>query len=130
MLLNSSVVPTPQSPHSGDEGDSDAGTGAPVPAPPEQKGSIIPGPVWRWVSTQSGIRLGVPSEVVDSGMATSGLEQHSGAHAEHPPATMSAKPPAVCNVSGCEARRKYRLVHDFELGACGLDHLRVLTGAA
>jgi Ino eighty subunit 2 len=34
--------------------------------------------------------------------------------------------PAVCDVEGCSAKRKYRLVLDWERGACGMDHLHVL----
>ena len=37
-----------------------------------------------------------------------------------------AKAPAVCDVEGCSAKRKYRLVLDWERGACGMDHLHVL----
>jgi Ino eighty subunit 2 len=35
-------------------------------------------------------------------------------------------PAAVCDVEGCSAKRKYRLVLDWERGACGMDHLHVL----
>ena len=34
--------------------------------------------------------------------------------------------PAVCAVNGCTAKRKYRLVRDWERGACGMDHLHIL----
>ena len=34
--------------------------------------------------------------------------------------------PAVCNVDGCTAIRKYRLVRDLERGACGMGHLHLL----
>ena len=34
--------------------------------------------------------------------------------------------PAVCGVDGCTAKRKYRLVRDWERGACGMDHLHIL----
>jgi Ino eighty subunit 2 len=33
---------------------------------------------------------------------------------------------AVCAVDGCTAKRKYRLVRDWERGACGMDHLYIL----
>jgi len=32
----------------------------------------------------------------------------------------------VCDVSGCERARKYRLVSDWLKGACGMEHLKVL----
>jgi Ino eighty subunit 2 len=34
--------------------------------------------------------------------------------------------PAVCDVDGCMATRKYRLVRDWEHGACGMEHLHIL----
>lgn len=34
--------------------------------------------------------------------------------------------PAVCDVDGCTATRKYRLVRDLERGACGMEHLHFL----
>ena len=37
-----------------------------------------------------------------------------------------AMAPAVCAVDGCTAKRKYRLVRDWERGACGMDHLHIL----
>jgi Ino eighty subunit 2 len=41
---------------------------------------------------------------------------------EQPPTRI----PAVCNVDGCTATRKYRLVRDLERGACGMGHLHLL----
>ena len=32
----------------------------------------------------------------------------------------------VCDVSGCERARKYRLVRDWLKGACGMEHLEIL----
>lgn len=34
--------------------------------------------------------------------------------------------PPKCDVKGCTSLRKYRLVRDFQKGACGLSHLKVL----
>lgn len=31
-----------------------------------------------------------------------------------------------CDVPGCTEQRKYRLVRDFQRGACGMAHLKVL----
>ena len=42
------------------------------------------------------------------------------------PKKPQAMAPAVCDVEGCSAKRKYRLVLDWERGACGMDHLHVL----
>ncbi|KAJ4484360.1 hypothetical protein C8J55DRAFT_41293 [Lentinula edodes] len=38
------------------------------------------------------------------------------------------RPPAICAVSGCGDPRKYRLVKDWKIGACGMAHLKVLEG--
>jgi Ino eighty subunit 2 len=34
--------------------------------------------------------------------------------------------PSICDVKGCTAKRKYRLVRDQERGACGMEHLHLL----
>ena len=120
-------MPTPQSPHSGDEGESDAVLGA-VAGSVDQKGTTISGPVWRWVSNRSGMRVGVPNEVLSTGIGTGDAAKVGG---ELPVDELpKPRPPAICDVQGCSARRKYRLVRDFERGACGLEHLNILTGAA
>ena len=33
---------------------------------------------------------------------------------------------AICDIEGCGAQRKYRLVKDWQKGACGLPHLKAL----
>ena len=46
-----------------------------------------------------------------------------------PPAAPVVPPPRTipeCDIEGCRAKRKYRLVRDFQRGACGMDHLRQL----
>ena len=47
-------------------------------------------------------------------------------HGQEPPKKPQAPSTAVCDVEGCSAKRKYRLVLDWERGACGMDHLHVL----
>ncbi|KAF8589892.1 hypothetical protein K439DRAFT_1612454 [Ramaria rubella] len=128
--LNSSVVPTPQSTHSGEEGDSDnavggggggggggvgvsnggSGGGGALPTAPELKG--IPGPAWRWVSNRAGLVLGVPDEALDTAWGASGQLTPA-------PVLPNVKARAVCDVAGCGALRKYRLVRDFERGVDG-----------
>lgn len=39
-------------------------------------------------------------------------------------APLAMKP--ICDVSGCRRDRKYRLVKDWQKGACGMDHLKLL----
>lgn len=48
-------------------------------------------------------------------------------------ASTSASPPRIppavqptCDVQGCTSTRKYRLVRDFQKGACGMGHLKQL----
>ncbi len=38
------------------------------------------------------------------------------------------KAPSSCAVEGCGRPRKYRLVRDWQIGACGMPHLKVLEG--
>lgn len=42
--------------------------------------------------------------------------------------TRGSRPPAICAISGCESPRKYRLVRDWRIGACGMVHLKALEG--
>ncbi|KAK0503425.1 hypothetical protein EDD18DRAFT_1346290 [Armillaria luteobubalina] len=42
----------------------------------------------------------------------------------HPPAL--PKPIPKCNVEGCQLNRKYRLVRNWDMGACGMAHLKLL----
>lgn len=44
------------------------------------------------------------------------------------PLQPSGRGPGVCAIEGCSGARKYRLVKDWSIGACGLDHLRLLEG--
>ncbi|KAF8514005.1 hypothetical protein BU17DRAFT_52869 [Hysterangium stoloniferum] len=127
--LNSSVVPTPQSPHSGNENENDsdaAGVGGgginanTNTSTTDPRLRTIPGPAWRWISTQEGFILGIPKEVepvvgVTPASAMTKAEKK-------PPA------PAICDVRGCREKRKYRLVGDFTKGACGMPHLKLLGG--
>jgi Ino eighty subunit 2 len=34
--------------------------------------------------------------------------------------------PSICDVHGCTAKSKYRLVRDHDRGACGMEHLHLL----
>jgi hypothetical protein len=121
-------VPTPQSPHSGDEGESGEGGVIDVS---ETRGTSIPGPSWRWVSSRAGLRLGVPSEALEgrtpSEVGEGRASSEVGGLPRQEPDNV-VRPPAMCDVSGCGERRKYRLVQDFKRGACGMEHLRLLSG--
>ncbi len=43
-----------------------------------------------------------------------------------PPPRLPPATPPMCDVQGCTAVRKYRLVRDFQKGACGMGHLKLL----
>ncbi|KAJ3576369.1 hypothetical protein NP233_g459 [Leucocoprinus birnbaumii] len=47
-----------------------------------------------------------------------------------PPESEEPKPrgPEICAVEGCSQLRKYRLVKDWTIGACGMPHLKLLEG--
>ncbi|KAI0724428.1 hypothetical protein C8T65DRAFT_704298 [Cerioporus squamosus] len=53
------------------------------------------------------------------------MEVDHGAAVPPPPRLPPATPP-TCDVQGCTALRKYRLVRDFQKGACGMGHLKLL----
>lgn len=40
--------------------------------------------------------------------------------------TSVIKPKQLCGIKGCGQDRKYRLIKDFERGACGMAHLKLL----
>ena len=102
--------------------------------------------MYRWVSSarpqtklEGGSGENVPSERVmtlsfsvpvavlpqketdENAMAVDGASAPAKAPPRLPPVT-----PPTCDVQGCTAVRKYRLVRDFQKGACGMGHLKVL----
>lgn len=98
-----------------------------VPEPVE----LIP-TMYRWISTtkplpgdaepssrddadgRMKLRFSVPASILPQAAA--------------PPSEMRL-PPAekpVCDVTGCDRARKYRLVKDWLKGACGMEHLKML----
>jgi len=103
----------------------------------------------RWVSTKEGMRWAVPPEgkwlsyVGPVKRVGPGRMQEikgddvemDGAEAPEPAEEVKvepappprARPQATCAVEGCGQERKYRLVKDFERGACGLEHLKALN---
>ncbi|KAL1741204.1 PAPA-1-like conserved region-domain-containing protein, partial [Schizophyllum fasciatum] len=70
-----------------------------------------PATMYRWTSNASGITFSVPpaaSVAVETGIRA-------------PP-----QPSRACAVSGCAQPLKYRLVRDWTIGGCGMEHLRAL----
>lgn len=48
--------------------------------------------------------------------------------AQKPALREGAKP--ACNIDGCSKERKYRLVKDWTVGACDIQHLKLLESMA
>ncbi|KAL1760614.1 PAPA-1-like conserved region-domain-containing protein [Schizophyllum commune] len=67
-----------------------------------------PATMYRWTSGPNGITFSVPPAVL--------LD-----HGDRKPQLSKS-----CAVSGCAQPLKYRLVRDWTIGGCGLDHLRAL----
>ncbi|GJJ08332.1 hypothetical protein Clacol_002543 [Clathrus columnatus] len=109
--LNASVVATPQTHSGGEEGENDQ-------IPPERS-SGMPGPAWRWISSKDGYKLGIPVEVIED------VTMESLPVPPRPPLSAS-----ICDAQGCSRSRKYRLVSDFNRGACGIEHLKLLNGTS
>ncbi|CCM00915.1 uncharacterized protein FIBRA_02961 [Fibroporia radiculosa] len=94
--------------------------------------SVIP-TTYRWKSTsrsadddQNGgekkmaLSFSVPVGVLQSLEAQNAAAVHMAADQRH------LRPQPQCDVLGCTARRKYRLVKDWERGACDMSHLKLL----
>ena len=116
------------------------GNGTPAEGDPEEEESeVAPVPIvevvptcYRWISTTrpaadapSGEKKMILSFSVPASLLPTPHQDEDGdvdmeAQPPKPPA------PAVCNVDGCTAMRKYRLVRDLERGACGMGHLHLL----
>lgn len=91
-------------------------------AAPDNRTTI---PCYRWVSSSKdasvALSLSLPS-------VAPGLQTDSEITSFVPSQTPVVRPVAMCAVSGCTLERKYRLAGaaDFEKGACGMDHLKLL----
>ncbi|KAF8603317.1 hypothetical protein BDV93DRAFT_442474 [Ceratobasidium sp. AG-I] len=95
-------------------------------AVPENRTTI---PCYRWVSSskEASVALSFSLPSVANGLQTDG--ETTSFVASQPPVV---RPTATCAVSGCTLERKYRLAGaaDFEKGACGMDHLKLLKTQA
>ena len=94
--------------------------------------------MYRWISTSKGreaaddrgslektmtLSFSVPISVMGVAIATS-PEHADKAQARTAPVKIDG--PSLCDVAGCTALRKYRLVEDWTRGACGMQHLKLL----
>lgn len=97
----------------------------------EESGSLAPTPptMYRWVSTTKVPPVAgsdEPRMLLSFSVPVAVLPQPQDEAAQE---TAPARPPplqAPCDVEGCGAMRKYRLVKDWQRGACGMAHLKVL----
>src|ERR1700733_1547575 len=89
--------------------------------------------MYRWVSNAAGLLFSVPVGILPStpegggnGMVvdSSTSSRTSKKFRSEPKSTPA--PPPLCDVRNCGEVRKYRLVSDWEKGACGMVHLQVL----
>ncbi|KAF9035003.1 hypothetical protein BDZ89DRAFT_1011776 [Hymenopellis radicata] len=89
---------------------------------------VIPEPqiptMYRWVSTSRPPRDGMD---VEGKMSLAFAIPPSLLSEIPPPPVIKAKP--LCAVEGCGSERKYRLVRDWERGACGMSHLKILEAS-
>jgi Ino eighty subunit 2 len=97
--------------------------------------------MWRWISStrapaeEGGERtttfaLGVPPAVLPEDTEEGAPDTAAAlASAAREPAG-HARESATCAVEGCASPRKYRLVRDWTMGACGMGHLKALESSA
>ncbi|KAI0793391.1 hypothetical protein C8Q75DRAFT_750038 [Abortiporus biennis] len=128
---------TPQASSSNQNGveDEEMGEGAYTPAP------VIPA-MYHWVSKietipplQEGgveekkmvLNFSVPISVFGSAAANNAEAQPTPMDIDGNSPGQHLPPPVPnCDVAGCSERRKYRLVKDWQRGACGMGHLKLL----
>ncbi|KAI0348652.1 hypothetical protein BDW22DRAFT_1437741 [Trametopsis cervina] len=100
--------------------------------------------MYRWISTtkipggEAGteprmvMSFSVPVSVLPTPVTTPATELAAGMDVDRllkSTPTSALRPPRPvqnCDVDGCDAQRKYRLVKDFQRGACGIAHLKQL----
>ncbi|KAG6379902.1 hypothetical protein JVT61DRAFT_10466 [Boletus reticuloceps] len=88
--------------------------------------------IYRWISTTKPLPGDAEPGSRDETLGRMKLRFSVPVSVLPPDATLPSEtrlPPAeapVCDVSGCERVRKYRLVRDWLKGACGMEHLKIL----
>lgn len=108
------------------EAEDEEGEGSAAPIP------IIP-TMYRWSSSVKEGENGEKQMVLSFAVPISVVPVPDGDETsmDVDPVPVSAVPPPqserpTCDVSGCKVPRKYRLVKDWQKGACGMEHLKVL----
>jgi Ino eighty subunit 2 len=115
------------------EGEVDEDENVEVAAPPVIE--VVP-TRYRWISTlrpspdaPPGDKMILSFSVPTSLLPTAALDADGDTKMdvqEQPPSLPKPRAPAVCDIDGCTATRKYRLVRDHSRGACGMGHLHLL----
>ena len=126
--------PTPLSSTANNAADADAEENGDAAIVPEQ---VIP-TMYRWISSSKPIAVdsdnkdGTEARVMTLSFSVpvSVVPQAENVDASPMEVDKPTSPPIrtipECDVEGCAAKRKYRLVRDFQRGACGMEHLKVL----
>lgn len=130
--------PTPLSSTAYNAADAEAEENGDVPFIPEP---VIP-TMYRWVSSSKAVSVDPDNK---DGTETRVMTLSFSVPVSVIPQTQSEVPPPMdidppssppirtipeCDVEGCNAKRKYRLVRDWQRGACGMEHLKELEEAA
>lgn len=68
----------------------------------------------------------VPVSVLPAAADEDGMDVDGAPATVPPPPRLPPATKPTCDMQGCNALRKYRLVRDFHKGACGMDHLKAL----
>jgi len=87
--------------------------------------------MYRWVSNAAGLSFSVPVGILPSTPegGGNGMVVDSSTSSKMLSKLRSTPAPLpLCDVRNCGEVRKYRLVSDWEKGACGMVHLKVLQG--
>ncbi|KIY73897.1 hypothetical protein CYLTODRAFT_385968 [Cylindrobasidium torrendii FP15055 ss-10] len=118
--MASRTAVTPHIMDSDEEAEADE---TPTPPPPTQVPTM-----YRWISSSKGPAadaMAVDGEVAAPSMSFAfAIPPYLVQDVSTVPLRPTAK--AVCAVTGCGAARKYRLVRNFDVGACGMPHLKQL----
>lgn len=80
--------------------------------------------MYRWISSATGLSFSIPVSVIPTPSRTD-LDSRLESQSVHESRAGKSK---TCDVESCREVRKYRLVRDWEKGACGMLHLKFLEG--
>jgi Ino eighty subunit 2 len=87
--------------------------------------------MYRWLSSVQSAQHaeGEKKSVITFSVPIDAVQDHlSGGQANVQAIPRPAASRPRCDISGCDSPRKYRMARDFERGACGMPHLKILEG--